>query len=239
MILPASCFLNPTFADHNLRPPQYETVTKLLMFICRILNDIQSYKVRTWLIIIYWSVAIKTKPSRKSYFMCMWQRETEEGKWNFVQLSLMMNPNLKMEDSIAEGREIIDEMTKEFLQHVLVDGESNLPKPCKLLHLTCLKVFHMFYNSSNAFDSDTQLLEDISNAFYLPLRRTTKPSNTHLSQRYSVPKMKGSTMQKLRFGGSFKLINACTSFGLHQPALGNPYGIIALSPKPLIPCQFI
>ncbi|XP_014506607.1 (E,E)-geranyllinalool synthase isoform X1 [Vigna radiata var. radiata] len=210
MILPASCFLNPTFADHNLRPPQYETVTKLLMFICRILNDIQSYK-----------------------------RETEEGKWNFVQLSLMMNPNLKMEDSIAEGREIIDEMTKEFLQHVLVDGESNLPKPCKLLHLTCLKVFHMFYNSSNAFDSDTQLLEDISNAFYLPLRRTTKPSNTHLSQRYSVPKMKGSTMQKLRFGGSFKLINACTSFGLHQPALGNPYGIIALSPKPLIPCQFI
>ncbi|KAG2410124.1 (E,E)-geranyllinalool synthase [Vigna angularis] len=214
MILPASCFLNPTFADQNLRPPQYQTITKLLMFICRMLNDMQSYK-----------------------------RETEEGKWNFLQLSLMMNPNLKMEDSIVEGREIIDEMTKEFLQRVLVDGESNLPKPCKLLHLTCLKVFHMFYNSSNAFDSDTQLLEDISNAFYLPLRRNTKPSNIDLSRRYSVPKMKGSTLQKLRFGGSFKLINACTSFGLHQaislPALRNGYGIIALNPKPLIPCQFI
>ncbi|XP_047164411.1 (E,E)-geranyllinalool synthase [Vigna umbellata] len=214
MILPASCFLNPTFADQNLRPPQYQTITKLLMFICRMLNDMQSYK-----------------------------RETEEGKWNFLQLSLMMNPNLKMEDSIAEGREIIDEMTKEFLQRVLVDGESNLPKPCKLLHLTCLKVFHMFYNSSNAFDSDTQLLEDISNAFYLPLRRSTTPSNINLSRRYSVPKMKGLTLQKLRFGGSFKLINASTSFGLHQaislPALRNGYGIITLNPKPLIPCQFI
>ena len=45
MILPASCFLNPSFADNNLRPPQYQTITKLLMLICRILNDIQSYKV--------------------------------------------------------------------------------------------------------------------------------------------------------------------------------------------------
>lgn len=173
----------------------------------------------------------------------MWQRETEEGKWNFLQLRLMMNPNLKMEDSIAEGREIIDEMTKEFLQHVLVDGESNLPKPCKMLHLTCLKVFQMFYNSSNAFDSDTQLLQDISNAFYLPLRRNTKPSNIDLSQRYSVPKIKGSTAQKLRFGRSFKHINTCTSFGLHQaislPVLRNGYGMISVDPKPYIPLLFV
>jgi len=185
------------------------------------------------------------KSSHESYisYACMWQRETGEGKWNFLQLNLMMNPNLRMEDSMALGSEIIDEMTKEFLQHVLVDGESNLPKPCKLLHLTCLKVFQMFYNSSNAYDSDTQLLEDINKAFYLPLRRNTKPSKIDFSMRYSVPKMKATTMQKLQFSGSFKHINGCKSYSLHQvnslPALRNGYGIISVNPKALKSGQFI
>ncbi|XP_020222841.1 (E,E)-geranyllinalool synthase [Cajanus cajan] len=140
IILPASWFLDPDLSYENLRPPQYETITKLLMLICRLLNDIQGYK-----------------------------REIEEGKWNFLELNLRKNPNFGIEDSIGLGREIIEKKTKEFLQHVIVEGESDLAKPCKLLHLTCLKIFQMLYHSCNAFDSNTQLLEDINKAFYLPL----------------------------------------------------------------------
>ncbi|KAG5113394.1 hypothetical protein JHK82_036663 [Glycine max] len=207
MILPASCFLNPSLSYENLRPAQYEPITKLLMVICRLLNDIQTYK-----------------------------RETEEGKWNFLGLNLMKNPNFGMEDSIALGREIIDERTKEFIQHVLVNGQSDLPKPCKLLHLTCLKVFHLFYNSRNAFDSNTQLLEDINKAIYLPLRRNTKTTKIDLSQLRSMPKMKDKSIQRPRFNWSFKHNR---SFCVHQvispPALRNGYGIISFNPKALIP----
>lgn len=136
----------------------------------------------------------------------------------------MKNPNFGMEDSIALGREIIDERTKEFIQHVLVNGQSDLPKPCKLLHLTCLKVFQMFYNSSNAFDSNTQLLEDINKAIYLPLRRNTK--------------MKDTDIQMPRFNRSFKH-NSCICFCVRQeispPVLRNGYGIISVNPKTFIP----
>ncbi|KAL5162803.1 (E,E)-geranyllinalool synthase [Glycine soja] len=177
MILPASCFLSPSLSYENLRTARYETITKLLMVICGLLNDTQTHK----------------------------------------------NPNLGMKDSIALGREI-DERTKEFLQHVLVEGHSDLPKPCKLLHLTCLKVFQMFYNSSNAFDSNTQLLEDINKAIYLPLRRNTK--------------MKDTDIQMPRFNRSFKH-NSCICFCVRQeispPVLRNGYGIISVNPKTFIP----
>ena len=91
-------------------------------------------------------------------------------------LNLMKNPCFVMEDSIALVREIIEKKKKkEFLEHVLVEGQSDLPKPNRVLHLSCLKVFHMFFNSSNGYDSNTQMLEDINKAIYRPLRRSTKP----------------------------------------------------------------
>ena len=45
MVLPASCFLNPNLPKGKLKPPQYETITKLLMVVARLLNDTQSYQV--------------------------------------------------------------------------------------------------------------------------------------------------------------------------------------------------
>ncbi|KAK7362898.1 hypothetical protein VNO77_05023 [Canavalia gladiata] len=207
MILPASCFLNPSLPYEKLKPNQYETITELIMVICRLLNDIQSY-----------------------------EREIEEGKWNFLQLHSMMNPNLGMEDSIAFGREIIDKKKKEFLEHFLVDGHSDLPKSCKLLHLTCLKVFQMFYNSRNAFDSDTQLLEDINKAIYLPLSRNMKASKI-VSMHNSRPKMKHLSMQKPQLSWSFKH-KSTMSFCVHQvsrPVLRNGYAILSLNPKAFLP----
>lgn len=45
LVLPASCFLTPGLPNHQLKPAEYETVTKLLMLLTRLLNEVQSYQV--------------------------------------------------------------------------------------------------------------------------------------------------------------------------------------------------
>ncbi|POO03632.1 (E,E)-geranyllinalool synthase [Trema orientale] len=140
LVLPASCFLKPSLTNLKLRPTQYESVTKLVMIIARLLNDIQSY-----------------------------QKEKDDGKLNSVLLCLRNDPEVDMEEAIAYMREILKKKKEELLEHVLIDGFTDLPKECRLLHLSCLKVFQMFFNSSNRFDSNTELLDDIAKAIYVPL----------------------------------------------------------------------
>lgn len=80
------------------------------------------------------------------------------------------NPDFRLQDSISLIQKTIDERKKKFLEHVLVNGRSSdMPEACKQLHLSCLKAFQMFYNSTNAFDSATELLGDIRRAIYDPL----------------------------------------------------------------------
>ncbi|XP_022715921.1 (E,E)-geranyllinalool synthase-like [Durio zibethinus] len=148
IVLPASYLLNPSLTDCKIRPGEYETVTKLLMVIPRLLNDIQSY-----------------------------QKEKEEGKMNYALLYLKENPGADIKDSTAYVREILDKKWGELLQHVLMDGFGELPKPCKLLHLSCVKVFQMFFHSSNRYDSNTDMLQDIQKAIYIPINvgLTSKP----------------------------------------------------------------
>ncbi|KAI8000000.1 (E,E)-geranyllinalool synthase [Camellia lanceoleosa] len=138
--LPASCFLNPSLPNYKLKPTQYETITELLMASARLLNDIQSY-----------------------------QKEIAVGKKNLVMLYLNENPQADMENSIAYVKEMLDEKKKELLKHALIDGFNDLPKPCKHFHLSCLKVFQMFFNSNNIYDSTADLLHDIKKAIYSPL----------------------------------------------------------------------
>ncbi|CAK8530502.1 unnamed protein product [Lathyrus sativus] len=142
LVLSSSCFLKPT---KKLRLTPYEPLTKLLMIISRLLNDVESY-----------------------------QKEKEEGKLNYVLVNMMENPEFEIEDSIGFVREIIEKKKKVFLELVLIDGLSDFPKSTKQLHLSCLKVFQMFFNSKNRFDSNTDLVEDINKAIYLPLSRTSK-----------------------------------------------------------------
>ncbi|KAB2029538.1 hypothetical protein ES319_D05G171000v1 [Gossypium barbadense] len=141
IVLPASYLLNPSLADYKIRAGEYQTVTKLAMLIPRLLNDIQSY-----------------------------QKEEQEGKLNYVLLYMRENPGTDIQDSTAYVREIIYKNWGEFLQHVLMDGlAEELPKSCKFLHLSCVKVFQMFFHSSNRYDSNTDMLQDIQKAIYIPL----------------------------------------------------------------------
>ncbi|GLT82993.1 hypothetical protein SLE2022_013080 [Rubroshorea leprosula] len=148
LVLPISCFLTPSIPNHKLQRNQYETLTKLLMLITRLLNDIQSYR-----------------------------KEEEQGKLNTVLLYLKENPEADIEDSIAYVKGMLETKKKELLQHAFIDGFSDLPKHCKQLHLSCLKVFAMFFHSSNRYDKeDTGMLKDIQQAIYCPLHvgRTSK-----------------------------------------------------------------
>ncbi|GMI82367.1 terpene synthase 04, GERANYLLINALOOL SYNTHASE, TERPENE SYNTHASE 4 [Hibiscus trionum] len=141
IVLPASYLLNPSLTYYKVRAGEYPAVTKLSMMIPRLLNDIQSY-----------------------------QKEQEEGKTNYVLLYMRENPGADIEDSTTYVRGIVENKWGEFLQHVLMDdGSGELPKGSKFLHLSCVKVFQMFFHSSNRYDSNTDILQDIQKAIYIPL----------------------------------------------------------------------
>nr|QLC36841.1 terpene synthase 34 [Cannabis sativa] len=144
LLLPASFLLKPTLKKSQLQLMEYESVTKLVMIICRLLNDLQSS-----------------------------EREREEGKPNSITVYMKNNFEIENKEEVVKYlKEILNDKKKEFLEHVLINdnGFTNLPKECRLLHLSCLKVFQMFFNSSNRYDSDTELLEDINKAIYIPLK---------------------------------------------------------------------
>ncbi|KAF8031230.1 hypothetical protein BT93_D0438 [Corymbia citriodora subsp. variegata] len=140
LVLPSSCLASPTTPLHQLWSNPYQPITKLLMVITRLLNDIQSY-----------------------------QKEEKQGKLNFVLLYLKENPEANIEDSIHFVQLLLDQLKKEFLQYVL-EELCDLPEPSRRLHLGCLKVFHMFFDSSNRYDSDTDMLPDIQKALVVPPR---------------------------------------------------------------------
>lgn len=50
-----------------------------------------------------------------------------------------------------------------------MDEFSDLPKPCKDIHMSFCKVFEMFFNKRNRYDSDTEMLRDIKKALYEPI----------------------------------------------------------------------
>ncbi|KAG7962215.1 hypothetical protein I3843_09G054300 [Carya illinoinensis] len=180
LVLPASFFLDPSFPNSKLGPPQYENITKLLMIIARLLNDTQSY-----------------------------QKEKEQGKANFVSLYLKENPEADIEESIAYVRDILDEKKKEFLKQVLMDGFSDFSKPCKYLHLSCLKVFQMFFNSANRYDSNIEMLQDINKAIYIPLevgkeKQPLKPNlKPDLKPLKPIPLYSGATSDKLKINSQY------------------------------------
>lgn len=101
------------------------------------------------------------------------QKECEVGKMNYTLLHMNENPGAQLDDSIEYVKEILANKKKEFLENVLMDGFNDMPKTCKLLHLSCLNVFHMFFNSCNLFDTKAAILEDIMRAIYIPLQEQT------------------------------------------------------------------
>ncbi|XP_021847203.2 S-linalool synthase [Spinacia oleracea] len=149
MVLQASCFVTPSLSPHKLNPSKYHDITKLLMISCRLLNDLQSY-----------------------------EREAKDGKINSVYLYMRENPEANMEDAIGYVENILEKTKMKLLELALIDGNDaeELPKPCKMLHLAALKVFQMFFNSMNHFDSKDSLLNDINKAIFTPLEpRTIHP----------------------------------------------------------------
>ncbi|XP_021740523.1 S-linalool synthase-like [Chenopodium quinoa] len=153
LVLQASCFLTPSLSPHKLNPFEHEYITKLLMISCRLLNDLQSY-----------------------------EKEVKDGKINSVHIYMKENPEANIEDAIHYVENLLEETKMKLLELALMDGNDveDLPKPCKRLHLTALKVFQMFFNSANHFDSKDSLLNDINKAIFIPLE-------PHTSLHHSEP----------------------------------------------------
>lgn len=97
------------------------------------------------------------------------QKEREQGKINSVLLNMRSHCSFKIEDSIAYIEKIIESMRREFVEYVLMDELCDLPKPCKDIHMSVCKVFDMFFNKKNRYDSDTEMLQDIKKALYDPV----------------------------------------------------------------------
>ncbi|CAE5962779.1 unnamed protein product [Arabidopsis arenosa] len=140
IVLPTLCLMESCFPEHKLKRGNYDNITTLLMTITRLLNDLQSY-----------------------------QKEQEQGKINSVLLHMKSHCGLEIEDSVACIEKIIDLKRKEFMEHVLRNKFSDLSKPCKDIHMSLCKVFEMFFNKKNRYDSDTEMLEDIKKALYDPI----------------------------------------------------------------------
>ncbi|XP_040369540.1 S-linalool synthase [Rosa chinensis] len=177
IILPAALLLSPQPGIDILKCPQNEPLTNLLMVSTRFLNDIGTYK-----------------------------REQEEGKPNLVLLHMKENPDLGVEESIEVIQKILDEKKKQFLEQVLVNGVNDMPEACKLLHFQCLKAFQMFYNSTNAFDSQTELLADINKAIYFPL----KVDHRSLASSHSQVGTKSLQIQQRVIGTSSTFLKSIT-----------------------------
>ncbi|KAK9131676.1 hypothetical protein Scep_011204 [Stephania cephalantha] len=140
VVLMAACSMDPTLPLHTIKNCTDHTLTKLLMVSCRLLNDIQSY-----------------------------EKEEKDGKMNLVTLHMKDNAKDDINTSIVYVKEILERQKKDFIEHVLMDDICDMPKPLKQLHFGCLKTFQMFFNSSNGFDSEIEMIDAINKAIYLPL----------------------------------------------------------------------
>ncbi|KAL5157247.1 (E,E)-geranyllinalool synthase [Glycine soja] len=156
------------------------------------------------------------KPSQN--YLWLFVKEKDQGKINSVLVNMVEDLESSIEDSIALVTEMIHKKEKELLEHALIEGHNDLPKASNHLHLSCLKVFHMFFNCSNRYDSETAMLQDISKAIYLALSKNSKPFEVVPLQL--EPKEKTPT--PVSYSNSYFKHHKRTTFTAHQvsqPAL--------------------
>lgn len=97
------------------------------------------------------------------------QKESEQGKPNLVMLFMQGHPDRKIEHANTYITKILERTKKELLEHALINDKNCVPNSCRKIHLIILKIFQMFYNSTNRYDSPTAMIEDINKAIYEPL----------------------------------------------------------------------
>lgn len=134
------------------------------------------------------------------------QKEQEEGTTNLVLLHFNQNPDASMDHSISTVKRLLDMKRNELLKHVFTDDDGDFPNEWKHLHLSCFKVFQLLYNSSNLYDTESELQLDIAKAIYVSpkheLPKCTKPHTTF----QAVPK-KGNVMISAQYYDQYIMNN--------------------------------
>ncbi|KAL3519684.1 hypothetical protein ACH5RR_017833 [Cinchona calisaya] len=196
LVLPASRFLSQSLTmEQHFKPAHYGKITELLMATTRLLNDTQSY-----------------------------QKEQVDGKMNMVTLHLNENPQANIDDSVAYVKHILDEKTKEFLQIVLEDGSCDMPRSFRHFHLSCMKVFQMFFNSTNLYDTQLELNDNIKKAIYIP------PGHTQITPlpkgpSSAPPEKKEVIKVSARFDPKIKIKNQGGKVFMVQQLFKNPISV--------------
>ncbi|XP_058095948.1 (E,E)-geranyllinalool synthase-like isoform X1 [Magnolia sinica] len=144
-VLSSMYLVGPIISEEMTDHSDYQKIIELLMLSCRLLNDLRTYG-----------------------------KESETGTPNLVLLLMQEDPNGNIEDVSAYITKILDRKKHELLEHILMDDKNIIPRPCRKLHLINLRIFQMFYNSKNAFDSATEMVQGIKKAIYDPLSMETQ-----------------------------------------------------------------
>ncbi|KAL4193730.1 hypothetical protein AMTRI_Chr06g178270 [Amborella trichopoda] len=137
IVLPGVYLVGLEISNEIIHHDHHKKILELVTLSTRLLNDMQSY-----------------------------EREIKECKPNFVSLLLRQNRRQTTQDVIDNLKKILDQKERRLLEKLLIEEENSLPSPCRKIHLRILKIFQMFYNGTNVFDSPTQLLGDINKAIY-------------------------------------------------------------------------
>ncbi|KAJ8616328.1 hypothetical protein MRB53_035700 [Persea americana] len=140
VVIPSLYLVGSSISEEMIHHPDYTKIVELLMISARLLNDLRSY-----------------------------QKESEEGTINLVVLYLQGHPERKIEHAFSYVEEKLNRTRKELLEHALIDDKNCVPKPCRKIHLMALKIFYLFYNSVNGYDSPTAMIPGINKAIYEPL----------------------------------------------------------------------
>lgn len=136
----------------------------------------------------------------------MIQKENEDGKLNLVLLYLKEKPELDIEGSSEYIRDIVNKQKKDFLKMALEDGVIGVPKLRRLLYLGGLKAFQMFFNSTNGFDSPTEMVNSINRAIFEPLVMETWSTAPQPSpQPHLGSKKHNSSIVRAHIGRSFQV----------------------------------
>ncbi|XP_020576697.1 S-linalool synthase-like [Phalaenopsis equestris] len=177
MMIFASCYLTNSniYVEESCWDISNTMITQSVMESCRLLNDLESY-----------------------------EKEAKDGKPNIVSLYQKENPDAPIDEAITFVRNIWEKKKKELLQLVMSSDStsSQMPREWKDVHLAFLKLFQMFYDSTNVFDSPTMLLKSIDKAIYEPLKcKTTSEPVYFIPKEPKTAKIEAPNI-KLKIGGA-------------------------------------
>ncbi|KAK4388989.1 Cis-abienol synthase, chloroplastic [Sesamum angolense] len=155
-ILTSIHFLGINLSEDMVMSPEFTSLCMHVSFVARLLNDLQTFKVRFLL-----------NSSRESA-----SKKEEERKLNSVILMQAAHKDgggISEEDAIWEIKKIVEFNRRKLLQMVYQRNGSIVPRECKDIFWKTSKIAYYLYSSGDEFTSPQEMMEDMKSLIYKPL----------------------------------------------------------------------